>query len=147
MLSNNQTSDQKYEVKLEFSCWISEFHLHISPTSNKVFLYLILIMMWQMFVLGLCFFVLLVMNIQTLEISKENINLSFSSRNLSSVSQYNLTHYPVLYTSCTSTAKLLTVFYTLILSDLIPSLNAYLNCENFSSLPLYFITLCTAWAR
>ena len=56
MLSNNHTSDQKYEVKLEFSCWTSEFLLHISPTTNKRFLYLILIMMWQMFELGLCFF-------------------------------------------------------------------------------------------
>jgi DNA-binding FadR family transcriptional regulator len=65
MLSNNHTSDQKYDVKLEFSCWISEFFLHISPTTNNEFLYLILIMMWQMFDF---FFVLSVMNIQTLEI-------------------------------------------------------------------------------
>ena len=55
MLSNNHTSDHKYGVKLEFSCWISEFPLHIFPTSNKGFLYLILIMMWQMFEFRLCF--------------------------------------------------------------------------------------------
>jgi hypothetical protein len=45
MLSKTQTSVQKHEVKLEFSCWISEFLLHISTTANKGFLYLILIMM------------------------------------------------------------------------------------------------------
>jgi hypothetical protein len=49
MLRNNHTTDQKYDVKLEISCWISEFFLHISTTTNKVFLCLILIMLWQMF--------------------------------------------------------------------------------------------------
>ena len=49
MLSANHTSDRKYEVKLEFSCWISEFLQHISSTTNKGFLYLILIVTWQMF--------------------------------------------------------------------------------------------------
>ena len=49
MLSNNHTSDQLYEVKQKFSCWIFEFLLRISSTTNKGFLYLILTMMWQMF--------------------------------------------------------------------------------------------------
>jgi len=61
--------------------------------------------------ISLCFFVLSIMNFQTLEISKENFNLSFSSRNHSSVSQFNLTHFPVLYSSCTSTLQLL---YTIV---------------------------------
>jgi len=56
MLSNNHTSNQKYEVKPEFSCWISEFFLYISITTNKGLLYLVLIMIWQMFELCLCFF-------------------------------------------------------------------------------------------
>jgi hypothetical protein len=37
MLSENHTYDQKYEVKQEFSCWISKFFLHISITTNKGF--------------------------------------------------------------------------------------------------------------
>jgi hypothetical protein len=56
MLSNNHTSDQIYKVKLEFFCWISEFLLHISTTTNKDFLCLILIVLWQMFEFGMCFF-------------------------------------------------------------------------------------------
>jgi len=45
MLRENHTSGQKYEVKLEFSCWISEFSLYISISTNKGGPYLILITM------------------------------------------------------------------------------------------------------
>ena len=85
MLSNNHTSHQKYEVKLAFSCWIYEFLLHISPTTNRFYMFDFNYVMTDIWIWSL-FFVLTVMNFQSLEISKENFKISFSSRNLSSVS-------------------------------------------------------------